>query len=301
MRRFSAILASAVALLGLAACDSHTTQQVTPTPAPAPTGNLCDRVRPNVPGNWKTAEAGPSLTAPLTDNCTLVESAQPSHRVRVAVSVIPVNDAQAAAIRKGDEALFSYYAAKVIDGGVGTNSWALNPAAAAPWLVFRHANRLIRLRMENDGFGTLDELHSIAQAIITLPGGLPSAPAAIARPECDRGTAAAEQVLGEKVVARRDVLVRGYLSCQWGSATRSVSVKSGGVGSDPGQTFSWIKDAGTDKADWAERVNVGAEGWKQDNGVLAFRTSKQTYVVVAASRSISVDTFARAIAPAFGG
>lgn len=301
MRRFSAVLTSAVALLGVTSCDSHTTQQVAPTPAPAPAGNLCDRVRPYLTGTWTTAEASPSNIAPLTDNCTLVNAAQPSHRVRVAISVLPVDAEQAATIRKADEATFSYYAAKVTDGGLGTGSWALKPAAAAPWLVFRHADRLIRLRMENDGIGTLDELHSIAQALIPLAGGLPPAPTVIARPECDRGTAAAEEVLGEKVMARRDVLAGGYLSCQWGSATRSVSVRAGGTGSDAALTFASIKDAGTGKLGGALRVNVGAEGWKQDNGFLAFRTSKQTFVMVAASRTTSVDTLARAMAPAFEG
>lgn len=71
-----------------------------------------------------------------------------------------------------------------------------------------------------------------------------------------------------------------------------------------------MKDrTGIAKADWAEQVNVGAEGWKQDDSFLAFRTTKQTYVVVeasqsiviAASQSIPVDTFARAIAPVLGG
>lgn len=216
MRRASATLTSVVVLLGLAGCDSHTTQQVAATPAPTPTGNLCDRIGPNLPGNWKPEEVGLGLSAPLTDHCALIDATLPQ-RVWVALSVIPVTDAQAAAIRKSDEAAFSHYAAKVTDGGVGTGSWALNPVAAAPWLVFRHDNRLIRLRMENDGVGTMDDLHSIAQAIITLPGGLPSASATIARPECDRGTAAApasprrqDRGTARRPARRRLVLPVGY-------------------------------------------------------------------------------------------
>ena len=79
--------------------------------------------------------------------------------------------------------------------------------------------------MVNDGAGTLDELRSIARSIAELPGELPSTQAMITRPECNRGAAAAERVLGSKVVLKRDALVDGHLTCQWGTATRSAVVR----------------------------------------------------------------------------
>lgn len=296
MRRITAAIA--VLLLGLAACDSHTAQRVVPTPAPA--GNLCERLAPRLTG-WKAAEAESRLTAPLADNCSLVDTTQEFHRVWVALSAIPVTDAQFAQSRKGDTEWVTgmQYAAKVIDGEVGPGSWAVDPAAAAPWLVFRAGNRPVELRMVNDGSGTLDELRSIAQTIVGLPGGLPTAPAIIAQPECARGTAAAERLLGEKAVLRRDTLTDGYLWCQWGSATRSVAVRSGGLGSDPALDFGYVKGGFT-----SHRVNVGAEGWQQTDGELAFRTTKDAYVELVATPDSTLNAgllvaLAQAIAPAY--
>ncbi|MFD3406743.1 hypothetical protein ACFWUU_39015 [Kribbella sp. NPDC058693] len=182
---------------------------------------------------------------------------------------------------------------------MGPGSWAVNPAAAAPWLVFRAGNSPIELRVLNDGSGTLDELRSIAQTILTLPGGLPTAPAVIAQPACARGTAAAEKLLGEKAVLRRDTVADGYLSCQWGSATGSVAVRSGGQGSDPSLDFGYMKDS-----PYAHPVSVGAEGWQQTGGQLVFRTAKNAYVELLATpdsilRPAGIVTLARAIAPAY--
>lgn len=299
MRRFTA--AVAIVLLSLTACDTHTTQQV--LPSPAPTGNLCERLAPHLPGRWTTAVAGPRLSAPLADSCSLVDATQAIHQVRVSLSAIAVTDAQFAASRKTDANWVSGmgYAAKVIDGGVGPGSWAVNPAAAAPWLVFRASNRPIELRVQNDGSGTLDELRSIAQTILTLPGGLPTAPTIIAQPACARGTAAAEKLLGEKAALRRDAVADGYLSCQWGSATRSVAVRSGGQGSDPSLDFGDMKDSF-----YAHPVSVGAEGWQEKTGgELVFRTAKNAYVELLATpgsilRPAGIVTLARAIAPAYG-
>ena len=53
-------------------------------------------------------------------------------------------------------------------------------------------------------------------------------------------------------------------------------------------------------------MSVGAEGWQQTNGILAFRTSNQTFVSIVAApllsrRPIPVVMLARAIEPAYGG
>ncbi|WP_329001260.1 hypothetical protein OHA18_43250 [Kribbella sp. NBC_00709] len=301
MRRITA--AVAVVLLGLVACDSHTTPAAAPAPKPtaASTGNLCERLATQLTGNWKAAGAEPRLYAPLADSCSLADTTQELHRVQVSLSAIPVTDAQFADSRKSEAEWVAElnYAAKVIDGGAGPGSWAVDPAAAAPWLVFRAGNRPVKLRMENDGSGTLDELRSIAQTILTLPGGLPTARAVIARPECARGTAAAERLLGGKAVLRRDALSDGYLACQWGSATHSVVVRSGGLGSDPALDFGYMK-AGS----YSHRVNVGAEGWQQTDGEMVFRTAKEAYVELTATpgttlHPATVVALAQAIAPAY--
>jgi hypothetical protein len=241
----------------------------------------------------------------LADGCSLVNVAQPDDLVRVTVSAIAVTDAQFDAYRKNDGEYLRElrYAAKLIDGGVGTGSWAVNPAAAAPWLVFRSGGRVIRLRMLNDGAGTLAELRSIAQAVVALPHGLPASRAQVVRPECARGTPAAERLLGGKALLRRDSVDDGYLACQWGSATRSVVVRSGEKGSDAALDFGYMKDAGS--SELARPVLVGVEGWQQTDGQLTYRTAKGTYVEVWTSpsgKSLSSATLAvaRAIAPAYG-
>ncbi|GAA1157539.1 hypothetical protein GCM10009630_64600 [Kribbella jejuensis] len=295
MRRRATL--TAVLLLALLGCDPH------PTTHAAPIGNLCERERPQLPGNWTTEDGEYRPAAPLSDGCTLVDSAQPAHRIRVLVSILKVTDAQAAKFRKDDEesAAAGGYAAKVSDGGLGDGSWALDPAAAAPWLVFRIDGRQIRLSVENAGAGTLDELRSIARSITTLPGGLPTAPSMVVRPECARGTAAAERSLGTKSVLRRDALVDKHLSCRWASATRSVATFPGG---DSRIDFGYIKDAATDGLPWAHRVTVGAEAWQQDDGYLVFRSSTDQYVTVVSlpyqeMRPIPIVMLARAIAPAY--
>jgi hypothetical protein len=303
MRRITA--AVAVVLVGLTACDSHTTPPpiaptAEPTRAAAANGSLCERVAPQLTG-WKAAQADSGLIVPLGDGCSLVDAADDVHQVRVTLSAIPVTDEQFAESRKGDAESITEmgYAAKVVDGGIGPGSWAVDPAAAAPWLVFHAGNRPVKLRMENNGSGTLDELRSIAQTILDLHGGLPATQPIIARPECARGTAAAERLLGGQAVLRRDTLTDGYLSCQWGSATRSVAVRSGGLGSDPALDFGYVRGGFH-----SHRVKVGVEGWQQTDGLLAFRTAKDAYIELLATpgstlRPDLVVALAQAVAPAY--
>ncbi|GAA2809260.1 hypothetical protein [Kribbella solani] len=306
MRRIITLAATAGLALALPACDPATTQQSKPSPTPTPAANLCDQVRPHLPGTWTTESGAPSTAAPLSDNCSLVDSAQPARRIRVSLSVLPVTDKQAAAYRKHDESMAASggYVAKVTDGGAGAGSWALEPAAAAPWLVFRTANHQVRLRIENAGAGTMADLRLVARTVNDLSGRLSSMPAVIARPECERGTSAAENILGGKAVVRRDAVVDGRLWCQWGSTARTAWVSSGSAGSDASMAFVEIKSAGTGALRPAHKVSVGAEGWQQDDGLLAFRTSSGAYVMVGSTpgdemRPIPIVTLARAIAPAY--
>ncbi|HZX08005.1 hypothetical protein [Kribbella sp.] len=293
--------AAALLLLALVGCDPHTTQQQS-----APPGDLCERLRPHLPGNWTTEHAPPHPAAPLSDTCTLVDSTRTAHRIQVLVSILPVTDELSARYRKADEtsAATSGFAAKITDGGLGTGSWALNPAAAAPWLVFRTANRQVRLRVENAGAGTMDELRTIAHAITALPGGLPVVKPKAVQSRCERGTAAAEHILGGPAVVRRDALVDGHLWCQWGSAAASVFVTSGAGGSDEAVDFYLVRDAGTSTMHLARRVAVGAEGWQQRDGYLSFRTARGEFVKIASApydemKPVPIVMLARAIAPAY--
>ncbi len=299
-RRITTTITSAVLVLALLGCDPKPTSRSEPTPTqtPIPTGNLCERIQPRLTGTWTIGPPEPRLYAPLSDVCLLTDAAQKARQIQIALSATPVTDAQSAALRRSDEATVAgWYAAKVIDGGAGTGSWALNPAAAAPWLVVRSGGRLIRLRMVNDGAGTLDELRSIARTIAELPGELPSTQAMITRPECNRGAAAAERVLGSRIVLERDALVDGRLTCQWGSAARSAVARPSSM-----LMFGEVKDGAS--AGLSHRVNVAAEGWQQPNGVLVFRTKNGTYVEVTGTpgstlRTASILALAQAIAPAY--
>jgi hypothetical protein len=302
MRRATISVTCALILLTLSACDSAKQPKTTAQAAPQPTGNLCERIRSTLTGDWKVAESKTVLALPAADRCTLTDSAQSARSIRITVSVLPVSAADAAEFRRIDELSRPEGFAKVIDGGLGPDSWAVNPAADAPWLAFRTADRLIRVAAENHGYGGFDELKSIAQTITTLPGGVPAAPPVIERPECASGTTAAEHVLGAKSVVRRDAFVDGHLFCLWGSANRAVQTRSGGFGSDAALDFMYIKDAGTSRL--AHRVSVGAEGWQQPDGVLAFRTGKQTFVSIyslpfSSMRPVPIVMLARAIEPAY--
>jgi hypothetical protein len=309
------MMISGALLLALTGCTPHSAPQAAPTSSPSslpmspqvspPTGSLCDRLQQDLRGSWMSTEGELGFSVPLADTCSLVNAAQPNDQVRVMVSPIAVTDREFTSYRKadGDYLREVGYVTRTVDAGVGAGSWAVNPAAAAPWLVFRSGGRVIRLRMVNDGSGELAELRSLAQAVLAIPGGPPSAPAKVTRPECTRGAIAAERLLGEKAILERDSVIDGHLSCQWGSTMRSVVVRAGASGSSSALDFVDMKDAAS--SGLAHSVQVGAEGWQQTDGQLTFRTVKGTYVEVwmsplGESYSGSILALARAIAPAYG-
>lgn len=307
MRRAITILACALTALSLSACKSSGAQQQVANPV-EPSGSICERVQPALTGNWKAEDSEPWSRAPLSDNCWLIDTAQSSHRIRVALSILPVTAAEYVDFRKAEvqDLHRSAYVTAPVDGGVGPESWAVVPAAAAPWIVVRTNDRLIRLKQDSDGQGGIDELGTVARAITTLPGGLPAAKAVIERPECTRGTAAAEKALGGKAIVRRDSLVGGFAYCQWGSNSHVVYSRAGRVGSDPALDFSFMRDAGVAASVGVHPVSVGTEGWQQSNGYLAYRVGvgQQTFVSVAAVPDTSTAkllALAQAMAPTYGG
>ncbi|MEV5963801.1 hypothetical protein AB0L70_18675 [Kribbella sp. NPDC051952] len=309
-------LACVLAALTLTACSDKQpdamNQAATQHPATTqkPTGNLCERLQAEPTGNefkghWTVEPSIPGLHVPPSDTCLLVDSEVLEHAIHVSVSVLPVTAADAATFRKNDEVAQRAYSAanKVIDGGVGTDSWAANPARATAWLVFQVNDRQLRLETENAGYGDLDELRSMARTITNLAGGIPTAAAVVERPECARGTRAAEDILGTKATVRRDAIVKGYLRCQWGSATRSVFARAGDGSSDAAEDFL-VMQKGTG-ATRSHKVSVGAEGWQGADGHVTFQSKRQSFVgvfsfPVGSMRAGSILAFARAIAPAFG-
>lgn len=182
MRR-TLVIACAIALL-LSACQSEKKAEPAPTPAPIATGNLCERILPKLTGKWKVASAGPSGAAPLKDSCRLIDIEAPQHMVRVSLSILPVDAAEAVRLRKETAELnrLSHVAAKLMDGGLGEGSWTLDPAAAAPELGFRTSERMVWLSGDGE-YGadyrsdrsSLTELREMAKVITELPNGLPKA------------------------------------------------------------------------------------------------------------------------------
>jgi hypothetical protein len=307
MRRATIGLVCAFMLLASAACKSSTTQTAAQV-EPPPSGTLCERVQATLAGSWKAEAAEPWLYNPISETCSLIDTAQSSHRIRVGLSVLPVTAAEFAQLRRSAERNLasSGYLTTVIDGGIGTESWAVGPAAASPWVVFRHGTRIVRLKEDADGLGGLDELRAVAKAITVLPGGLPTVNPVVERPECTRGTSAAEKALGGRAVVRLDSLVGGIVYCQWATARDIIFVGAGGVGSDPALDFTYLRQAGTPATTTVRRVDVGTEGWQDMRTSYAgYRIGTQTYVSVMSESGkttpASVLAVARAVAPPFGG
>jgi hypothetical protein len=303
MRRASVGLICGVVLMGLSACDSTDHKPVARTAA-QPVGSLCERVQPTLTGSWKAEDAESTRgLIPLSDSCWLTDSADANNRFRISVSVLPITAEDAAEIRKSE----TFYANQVIvDGGVGSDSWAVNPSDSGPWLVFRSGERMVKVAKITSDKGQLDAVRAVAKTIDTLPGGIPAAPATVQRPECARGTAAAEELLGTSATARRDTIVNGLVRCLWGSARGTVFAEAGGMGSAPGTDFSSAKhDAPTQVAPQIVPVKVGAEGWQHADGI-SYRVGKDTYVTVGAVPQSSMQpaatlALAKAMLPAYGG
>ncbi|WP_460651560.1 hypothetical protein [Kribbella endophytica] len=261
-------------------------------------------MRPTLPGGWKAQDQAPTAT-PLSDVCWLTDSADASNQYRILVSVLPVS-AQDAAVLRADEAsrLKGQFTAQTVDAEVGLDSWSVDPVSAGPWLVFRSGDRLVKVGQKRSGDGQLDAVKAVARTIDSLPGGIPQAPALLRQPECERGTAAAEALLGAKAAARRDTVIDGYVTCRWGTLRRAVFIEGGGRDSEAFVAFRNLKSAGDSGSLGNRRVDVGAEGWQQDNGFMAYRVDEKTFVSVdpyplSPVNSAGIVALARAMRPAY--
>ncbi|WP_041289394.1 hypothetical protein [Kribbella flavida] len=257
---------------------------------------------PTLAGEWK-AEEQPPASFPLADVCSLTNAADPNNQYSISLGVLPVSAQDAAELRKYDvRRLKGHYVVQPVDGGVGQDSWAVDPAAAGPWVVFRSGNRLVKVSRPLGGKGQLNAVKAVARTIERLPGGFPPTRSMHRRPECERGTAAAEKLLAAKAAARRDTLVNGFVSCRWASTRQAAVAIGGGLGSDAAIAFTNLRNAGTGPVVSNRRVPVGQEGWQQDNGFLAYQLAENAFVTVVAhpmpsTQSAGVLALARALRP----
>ena len=67
MRRATVSVACALVLLCLPSCESTRQTKATQPTAPQPTGNLGERVRPTLTGDWKVEDSENALAAPPVD------------------------------------------------------------------------------------------------------------------------------------------------------------------------------------------------------------------------------------------
>jgi hypothetical protein len=146
---------------------------------------------------------------------------------------------------------------------------------------------------------------AVARTIAALPGGIPTAPAIQARPECDPGTSAAEKILSGRAVARRDAVIDGSLRCHWGSTRAGAASAGGGLATEAATDFAMVKDAGNPgSATSAKRVNVGEEGWQQSDGFLAYRATANVFVTIrsvpaTAAQSGQIRALGKALLPSY--
>ncbi|ONI75532.1 hypothetical protein BWI15_06700 [Kribbella sp. ALI-6-A] len=266
---------------------------------------MCERVRPTLPGDWKIEVQRPTIS-PIADSCWLTSTTDPKNQYRIAVGVLPLTRQDIADFRRNAERSMKEegYAAKAVDAGIGENSWSVNPAVLGPWLVFFNGGRMVRVAQESYGPGQLAAITAVAKTINTLPGGLPAAPKIVGRPECERATAAAEKVLGGKALARRDAVVYGKVTCQWGSARAGVVVLAGGPASEAATNFSIVKSTSTNPTPDARRVDVGQEAWQHDGGDLVYRIRKDLFVYItsvtlSAKKSAAIVALGKAVIPIY--
>ncbi|WP_432951207.1 hypothetical protein ACQPXM_09170 [Kribbella sp. CA-253562] len=277
-----------------------------PAAEAASSSAVCEHVRTTLPGNW-TVAAGSSATYPIADVCSLTNSTDANNRFDISVGVLALSAPDIAALRTYENRSLKDlgYAVRPVAATVSQNSWSVTPAAVGPWIVFFTGGRPVRVAQTSSAQGQQQAVTAVARTIAAMPGGIPPAPAIQARPECERGTPAAKKILGGRAVARRDAIVDGNLRCHWGSTRAGVATAGGGPASEPATDFAMVKDAGTPgSAAITQRVNVGEEGWQQDNGFLAFRATADTFVTIRSvpmtpTQSAQIRTLGKAILPSY--
>ena len=147
---------------------------------------------------------------PTYDVCQLTLSTAPNGPVlNVETSVLPATKATLAASQKAYAATKREPAKPALlgDGGYGTSTF----------VVFLLDSRLYRIAGPK---ATLAKYVVIGQDVIRQVPGLPDPPLEIVRQECERGSSAAEKVMGGPAMVRRDgETTLGDPVCGWVTST----------------------------------------------------------------------------------
>lgn len=194
------------------------TPSETPSPSTPPTAKvaetLCVRMdQPLVQSTLGTpvvtlqTKAPPAdFGLPTYDVCQFGLSTSPNGPVlRVGVSVLPATKATLTGAQKIYAALKGEPAkpAVVGEGGFGTSTF----------VVFLLSGRLYKV---SGPPATLAKYVVLGQEVVRQAPGLPEAQPLIARPDCERGSSAAENVMGALAMVRRDgQTALGDLVCGW--------------------------------------------------------------------------------------
>ncbi|MFG1818745.1 hypothetical protein ACGFIF_33625 [Kribbella sp. NPDC049174] len=202
------------------------TPSETPSPSTPPTAKvaetLCVRMdQPLVQSTLgvpvvtlQTKAAPAEFGLPTYDVCQFGLSTSPNGPVlRVGVSVLPATKATLAGAQKAYAATKGEPAkpAVVGEGGFGTSTF----------VVFLLDGRLYKV---SGPPATLAKYVVLGQEVVRQAPGLPEPQPLIARPDCERGSSAAEKVLGAPAMVRRDgQTALGDLVCGWVNPTSVLS------------------------------------------------------------------------------
>lgn len=268
------LIAAGLAVVLLAGCGGHgqetapsvpplvsvsslDTPSATPSDTPSPTASatpavtVCQKLNQElvrttlaVPAVDIQTKAVPTdFGIPTYDVCQLTLSNVPNGPVlSVETSVLPATAATLAATRKaykGEPAK----PAVVGEGGYG----------ASTFVVFLLGGRLYKVAGPK---ATLAKYVVLAQEVARQAEAVPAADPVVTLPECDRGSSAAEKVLGARPTARRDSKsASGDPICGWLTAT---SVLTTSVRHTP-QAKALIAPLG--KAATSQSIPFGDEGY----------------------------------------
>ena len=151
---------------------------------------------------------------PTYDVCQLGLSTSPNGPVlRVGISVLPATKATLAATQKAYAATKGAPAKPVAvgEGGFGTSTF----------VVFLLNGRLYKV---SGPPATLAKYVVLGQEVVRQAPGLPETQPLITRPDCERGSSAAEKVMGAPATVRRDGQTAvGDLVCGWVNPTSVLS------------------------------------------------------------------------------